>query len=277
MIDDFLGPVWAEHHGDVADFNHSALAWVAHLFGGRSPVTPKGRLKMSGMLQGQTVVVLGGSSGIGEAVALLAYSEGARVFALSRSGIAPEGATGIAAAVEDTAAVTAVMAGAGVIHHLVHTVGARVGSAPLAQMDDATLPVAFEAKLFSAIKATKAALPYLAPEASITLTSGQVSRRYGTGSVVKGAVNAATDAAGRHLAKELAPRRVNVISPGVVDTALWGEPGSEARVATMARVSAALPVQRPGTTGELARGYLFLMTNGFVTGAVLDIDGGGLL
>jgi NAD(P)-dependent dehydrogenase (short-subunit alcohol dehydrogenase family) len=232
---------------------------------------------MTGMLQGQTVVILGGSSGIGQAVALLAYSQGARVFAVSRSGQAPEGATGVAASVDDATAVTAAMAGAGVIHHLVHTVGARIGSAPLAQLDDSTLPVAFEAKLFSAIKATKAALPYLAPEASITFTSGQLSRRYGTGSVVKGAVNAATDAAGRHLAKELAPRRVNVVSPGVVDTALWGEAGSEARAATMARVSAALPVRRPGSPEELARSYLFLMTNGFVTGSVLDVDGGGLL
>jgi NAD(P)-dependent dehydrogenase (short-subunit alcohol dehydrogenase family) len=237
----------------------------------------KGRLKMSGVLDGQTVVILGGSSGIGEAVAALACSQGARVLAVSRTGRAPDGAMGVAASVHDPDALTAVMAGAGLVHHLVHTVGARIASAPLAHMDDETLAVAFEAKLFSAIKATRAALPYLAPEASITFTSGQVSRKYGTGSVVKGSVNAATDAAGRHLAKELAPRRVNVVSPGVVDTALWGEAGSESRAATMARVSATLPVRRPGSPEELARSYIFLMTNGFVTGSVLDVDGGGLL
>jgi NAD(P)-dependent dehydrogenase (short-subunit alcohol dehydrogenase family) len=234
-------------------------------------------MNMSGTLEGQTVVVLGGSSGIGEAVARLALAERARVFALSRSGRAPEGVIGIRASVDDGDAITSAMAGAGIIHHLVHTVGARIGSPPLAQLDDATLALAFETKLFSAVQATRAALPYLAPEASITFTSGQVSRKYGTGSVVKGAVNAATDAAGRHLAKELAPRRVNVISPGVVDTGLWGEPDSEARTAMMARVAAVLPVRRAGTADELARAYLFLMTSGFVTGAVLDVDGGGLL
>ena len=150
---------------------------------------------MTKTLEGQTVMVLGGSSGIGEAVAELAQAEGARVFAVSRSGRAPDGATGIAASVDDPGALAAAMAKAGSIDHLVHTVGARIGSPPLAELDRALVALAFEAKLFSAIEATRMALPYLAPEASITFTSGQVSRKYGTGSVVKGALNAATDAA----------------------------------------------------------------------------------
>ena len=90
-------------------------------------------------------------------------------------------------------------------------------------------------------------------------------------------MNSAVDAAGRHLAKELAPRRVNVVSPGVVDTSLWGEAGSEGRAAVMARASSVLPVKRAGTPDELAAAYLFAMTNGFLTGAVIDVDGGGLL
>jgi NAD(P)-dependent dehydrogenase (short-subunit alcohol dehydrogenase family) len=90
-------------------------------------------------------------------------------------------------------------------------------------------------------------------------------------------LNAAIDAAGRHLAKELAPRRVNVVSPGVVDTGQWGPAGSEARSGFLGKVSAALPVQRVGTAEELARAYLFLMESGFVTGAVIDVNGGGLL
>jgi NAD(P)-dependent dehydrogenase (short-subunit alcohol dehydrogenase family) len=232
---------------------------------------------MTRALEGQTVMVLGGSSGIGEAVARLAGAEGARVFAVSRSGRAPGASIGVTASVDDPSAMEAVMAGAGVIDHLVHTVGARIGSPPLARIDRALVGLAFQTKLFSAIEATRVAVPYLAPAASITFTSGQVSRKYGVGSVVKGAVNAATDAAGRHLAKELAPRRVNVVSPGVVDTDLWGEAGSDARSAMMHRVSTTLPVGRAGKPEELARTYLFLMTNGFVTGCVLDVDGGGLL
>jgi NAD(P)-dependent dehydrogenase (short-subunit alcohol dehydrogenase family) len=228
-------------------------------------------------LKDQTVVVFGGSNGIGAAVAELALIEGARVLAISRSGHAPEGAKGLAADVADHKAVAAALEGAGVIDHLVHTVGARLGSPALASLGDDALPLAFETKLFSAVHAVRLALPYLAPKASITFTSGQVSRKYSVGSLVKGAVNAAVDAAGRHLAKELAPRRVNVISPGVVDTSLWGEAGSEARAATILRVSGVLPVQRVGAPEELAQAYLFAMTNGFITGAVIDVDGGGLL
>ena len=232
---------------------------------------------MTNLLRGQSVVVLGGSSGIGLAVATLAAEHGADVFAVSRSGDAPESAKRIKVDVSDRDALGRVFGGIGRIDHLVHTVGARLGSTPVASLEETILPYAFEAKLFSAVHAVRLALPHLGPGSSITLTSGQVSRKYGSGTVVKGALNAAVDAAGRHLAKELAPRRVNVISPGVVDTNLWGEPDSAARNTIIARVSTTLPVGRIGRPEELARVYLMLMTNGFITGLVLDIDGGGLL
>ena len=232
---------------------------------------------MTKILQGQNVVVMGGSSGIGFAVAELALERGAAVFAIGRSGRAPMSAQGIKVDVSDRHALSAAFGKIGRIEHLVHTVGSRFGSTPVASLEEPVLPGAFEAKLFSAVHAVRLALPVLAPTASITFTFGQVSRKYGTGSFVKGALNSAVDAAGRHLAKELAPRRVNVVSPGVVDTSLWGEEGSDARDAFIARVSTSLPVGRVGRPEELARAYLFVMTNGFVTGSVLDVDGGGLL
>lgn len=232
---------------------------------------------MAGVLKDKTVVVFGASDGIGAAVAERALAEGANVVAISRSGSGPKGSKGVAADVADHQALTPALQAAGVIDHLIYTVGARLGSSSLADLGDDVLPLAFETKLFGAVHAVRLALPYLAPDASITFTSGQVSRKYGVGTLVKGTVNAAVDAAGRHLAKELAPRRVNVVSPGVVDTSLWGEAGSEGRAATIARVSDALPVKRVGAPAELAQAYLFAMTNGFVTGAVIDIDGGGLL
>ena len=183
----------------------------------------------------------------------LAVEQGAAVFALSRSGKAPKSTQGTKVDVSDREA----LGGRRIrqdrtIDHLVHTVGLRFGSTPGASLDEALSPAAFEAKLFSAVHAVRLALPHLAPNASITFTSGQVSRKYGSGSVLKGALNAAVDAAGRHLAKELAPRRVNVVSPGVVDTSLWGEAGSDARNAFIARVSASLPVGRVGQPEELA-------------------------
>ncbi len=232
---------------------------------------------MDQSLENNTVVVIGGSDGIGRAVALAARAQGARVFALSRSGRAPDGVAGLAADVADGAAIAAAFAHIGSIDHLVHTAGARSGNTALAQLETQALTGAFDVKLFGAIRAIRLALPHLAPHASITLTSGQVSRKFGVGTLVKGALNAAVDAAGKHLAKELAPRRVNVVSPGVVDTALWGEPDSPTRAATIVRVAAALPVRRVGRPEELAQAYLFAMTNGFVSGAVIDVDGGGLL
>jgi len=232
---------------------------------------------VAGVLKGKTVVVFGASNGIGAALAELALAEGATVVAISRSGTGPEGSKSIAADVADHQALASALEAAGVIDHLIYTVGARLGSPALVDLSDEILRLAFETKLFSAVQAVRLSLPYLSPDASITLTSGQVSRKYGVGSLVKGAVNAAVDAAGRHLAKELAPRRVNVVSPGVVDTSLWGEAGSEGRAATIARVSGVLPVKRVGAPAELAQAYVFAMTNGFVTGALIDVDGGGLL
>jgi NAD(P)-dependent dehydrogenase (short-subunit alcohol dehydrogenase family) len=232
---------------------------------------------MSQDLVNQTVVVIGGSNGLGAAVAALAQKHGARVVALSRSGTAPAKVESIAADVSDVKTLRKAFESIGAVDHLVHTAGARTASPALAQIEEQVLTLTFGAKLFGAINAIQAALPYLSERASITLTSGQVSRIYGTGTFVKGAVNSAVDAVGQHLAKELAPRRVNVVSPGIVDTSLWGETGSEGRAAVMARASSVLPVKRAGTPAELAAAYLFAMTNGFVTGAVLDVNGGGLL
>lgn len=228
-------------------------------------------------LQQQTVAILGGGSGIGRAVAQAAHAAGARVFVLGRSAAADEGIAAIQVDITDADALRQAFASIGHIDHLVSTVGARVPSAKLPDLRYDDLALTFKVKLFGNLIAIQQALPFLAPQASITLTSGLLSRKYGAGSLLKGAVNAAVEAAGKQLAKELAPRRVNVVSPGVVDTGLWGEAGSEGRLATMARVGGGLPVGRVGRPEELAAAYLFAMQNGFVTGTVIDADGGGLL
>src|SRR5215470_1607108 len=228
-------------------------------------------------LDGSSVVVVGGSSGIGRAVAELAGRSGARVLALSRTGGSPEGATGVSADARDDAQVSAALARIDRVDHLVFTASAASGSPRLAELGSEALLAAFEVKLFAALRVIRLALPRLAANASITLTSGQLSRKYGVGTVLKGSVNAAVEASGKHLAKELAPRRVNVVSPGITDTSLWGEPGSAKRTETLARAAAQLPVQRVATPGDVAQAYLLAMTNPFVTGAVLDVDGGALL
>lgn len=219
---------------------------------------------------GQHVVVVGGSSGIGRAVAAAAEAAGARVTALGRH-------TPIACDLTDDASVVQAFQRTGAIDHLVLTPGARVGSPRLDQLTDAELLAAYQVKLFGSLRALRAALPVLSPTASITLTSGQLARKPSPGGLLKGSLNAAVDAAGRQLAKELAPRRVNVVSPGAIDTPLWGADGDAARAATLARVGGALPVGRVGRPDELAQAYLLAMATGFMTGSVIDVDGGGLL
>lgn len=232
---------------------------------------------MHGDLGGKNVVIVGGSSGIGWAIAELAAEAGASTYVLSRSGGAPKSSCGIAADVSDAAAIEKALRQVGEVHHIAYTAWARHGVTELKALTEERLIQCFAAKLFGALTVVRLALPHLAQEASITLTSGQVSRKYGVGTALKGAVNAAVDAAGKHLAKELAPRRVNVISPGVTDTSQWGDLGSPQRSEIMARIAAQLPVRRVATPREMAAAYLFAMGNSFVNGAILDVDGGGLL
>ncbi len=229
-------------------------------------------------LQDQSVVVLGGTAGIGQGVARAAAAEGARVTVLGRSAKADDGIRGIAVDANDTASLAAALAqaaGAGKIDHLVITIGSRTSPPPFASLQRADLEQAFGTKLFAALMAVQAALPYLADNASITLTSGLLSRKATATGLLRGSINAAVEAAAKNLAKELAPRRVNVISPGVVDTDVWGAPAD--RQAMLARIGSGLPVGRVGTPDDLAQGYLLAMTNGFMSGAIIDIEGGGLL
>ncbi|WP_439890658.1 SDR family oxidoreductase [Ralstonia sp. 25C] len=229
-------------------------------------------------LQDQSVVVLGGTAGIGQAVARAALAAGARVTVLGRSAKTEGGLDGIAVDANDTAALSSALAQAaagGQIDHLIITIGSRTSPPPFALLQRADLEQGFGTKLFAALMAVQAALPHLAERASITLTSGLLSRKATATGLLRGSINAAVEAAAKNLAKELAPRRVNVVSPGVVDTEVWGAPAD--RQAMLARIGSGLPVGRVGTPDDLAQGYLLAMTNGFMTGAIIDIEGGGLL
>jgi len=229
-------------------------------------------------LQDQSVVVLGGTAGIGQAVARAALAAGARVTVLGRSAKTDGDVNGIAVDANDTATLASALAQAAVggkIDHLVITIGSRTSPPPFASLQRADLEQGFGTKLFAALMAVQAALPHLAERASITLTSGLLSRKATATGLLRGSINAAVEAAAKNLAKELAPRRVNAVSPGVVDTEVWGAPAD--RQAMLARIGSGLPVGRVGTPEDLAQGYLLAMTNGFMTGAIIDIEGGGLL
>ena len=132
-----------------------------------------------------------------------------------------------------------------------------------------------DSKFWGPYRAVKAA--QMQPSGSITLFSGVFSRRPVPGMVAVAAINAAVEGLGRALAVELAPVRVNVISPGLVKTSAYSGIPEVQREATYQSTAAQLPVQRVGEPEDIAAMVLQVMTNPYLTGTVIDIDGGGLL
>ncbi len=234
---------------------------------------------MTSSLSGKTVVVIGGSSGIGAAVAKAAAARGAQVVLAGRrltSGV-DNGLRSEPVDVTDAASVQRLFEAVGRFDHLVYTSGPSVRAKPLVETDLDEAQENFNVKLWGSLRAIQLSLPFLAEHGSISLTSGQLGRKLAPGQFIKTGINAATEALGKQLAKELAPRRVNVISPGVIDTPAYAGLAEEQRLAMFAKTGGALPVGRVGQAQEVAAGYVLAMENGFMTGSVIDIDGGGLL
>lgn len=239
-------------------------------------------------LTGKHVAVIGGASGMGAAIAAHALGEEARVTIAgsSRERLAAAAArlpgpvqTGFVD-LADPDSIEAVGRGLGALDHLAVTAQSPAALRtlkPLAALDFGDLDAAFRVKLAGMLRLIRACLPGLARDGSITLFSGAASRRTIPGHVALAALNAAVEAAGRQLAKELAPIRVNVISPGLVRTEAYDAMPASEREAMFAARARALPVGRVGTADDIAMAAIHLMCNGYVTGVVQDIDGGGLL
>ncbi|MCW5729701.1 MAG: SDR family oxidoreductase [Alphaproteobacteria bacterium] len=240
------------------------------------------------VLAGKHVVVVGGASGMGEAIARKALEAGARVTIAGSSqarlaAAAKRLGTGAATLVLDLADAGSIAAAGRAIpalDHLLITAQSRAAVQtirPLAELDFDLLRQAFEVKLFGALRLVRELAGALARDGSITFFSGGASRRIIPGHVGLAAVNAAIEAAARQLARELAPVRVNVISPGLVRTGAYDAMPEAQREAMFAARARALPVGRVGEPEDIALAALHLMTNGYVSGAVQDVDGGGLL
>jgi NAD(P)-dependent dehydrogenase (short-subunit alcohol dehydrogenase family) len=244
-----------------------------------------------GGLAGKRVLVLGGSSGIGLAVASAALAAGAAVTIAARTQttlaaaqVALGGEGRVTARIADAAspaALAGLFAGAGPLDHLVVTTSessSRHGvNQPLAGIDLAAAHAFFEGKFWNQLRAAQAALPHLAPHGSITLTSGVASRRTLPGHTIIGSVNAAIEGFVRQLAREAGPRRVNAVAPGLTRTRAYDPLEPAARVALFDRIAGVLPVGRVGAPEDVAHAYLFAMTAAYLTGTVIDIDGGHLV
>ncbi|MFM9913501.1 MAG: SDR family oxidoreductase [Methylophilaceae bacterium] len=236
---------------------------------------------MNSELTNQSVIVVGGTSGMGLAIARLAVSLGASVTVASRSpdkvaSVAYElGATGKPLDTTDETSVRDFFAAIGLVDHLIVT-GSSVRTGTLKEAPLADGEFTFRSKFFGPYLCAKYA--QMKPTGSITLFSGILSRRPGHNDVVLAGVNAAVEAMGRALARDLAPVRVNTVSPGMTrGTGAYLSMSEAAREGMYSSIASHLPVGHVGTAGDVAAATLMLMTNGFITGVTLDIDGGGIL
>jgi NAD(P)-dependent dehydrogenase (short-subunit alcohol dehydrogenase family) len=213
-------------------------------------------------------VVIGGASGIGRAVAQALRERPGRVEVASRtSGLDVSNPVAVASYFEQL----------GAIDHLVFTAGSQSPGGRVADVDIGAAKAAFDVKFWDTVIVAREAAKRIRPGGTITLTSGFLARRTLAGTYVKTTMNAAIESFAKVLAKELAPIRVNVVSPGLTDTEAYGAMDDQSRQAMLARASASLPAGRHGRAEDLAKAYLFAIDNAFVTGAVVDVDGGALI
>jgi NAD(P)-dependent dehydrogenase (short-subunit alcohol dehydrogenase family) len=236
-------------------------------------------------LHNKRVVILGGSSGIGLAVAEQAASQGANLV------IASSNAERVQKAVEklegnaqghtldltDESAVENFFAKLGAFDHLVFTAGDELRLRDLAATDLQQARRAFELRYWAALAAVKYGSKSIRKGGSIVLTTGVAGQRPHKGWVVAASVCGTIEALTRALALELAPIRVNAVAPGVVRTNLWQNMTAAERERLYESVGGNLPVGRVGEAHDIAQAYLFLMQEEFSTGQTLVVDGGTVL
>ncbi|MFJ8826296.1 SDR family oxidoreductase [Streptomyces sp. NPDC102467] len=230
-------------------------------------------------------VVMGGSSGIGEATAALFAQGGAEVTITGRDRAKlDEAAARIGGKTStyrmdatDQADIDAFFATTAPIDHLVIAVSGAAGSGPFAGLDLAELAHGFDAKFWPQLRILQASLDHLTEHASVTFITAASARAAFPGTSGLAAINGALESMVPPLAVELAPRRINAVSPGVIDTPWWDRVPAEQREQLFAGIAATTPVGRVGTPEDVAAAINSLATNGFITGLVLDCTGGANL
>jgi NAD(P)-dependent dehydrogenase (short-subunit alcohol dehydrogenase family) len=235
--------------------------------------------------ENKRVVIIGGSSGIGLAVAEQASSQGADVVIVSSKAERVQEAIqsiggnvrGEVVDISDEKAVEGFLADIGAFDRLVFTAGDSLQLHALADTDLKQTRRAFELRYWSALATVKYGSPHIRKGGSIVLTTGVAGRRPHSGWVIAASVCGTIEALARAPAIELAPIRANAVSPGVVRTNLWQNMSSSEREQLFESMGKRLPVGRIGEAHDIAQAYLFLMQEGFCTGQTVVVDGGTVL
>jgi NAD(P)-dependent dehydrogenase (short-subunit alcohol dehydrogenase family) len=233
-------------------------------------------------LDNQRILVIGGSSGIGLAIAAATADAGASVTIASRN---QEKLTAVAPKLNGTARTAVLDTGDNEQlerffekqmtwdHVVVSAAQTKVGSVRSLSLADAK--AAMESKFWGAYRVARVAR--ISDGGSLTLVSGFLSERPSATAVLQGAINAALEALARGLALELAPVRVNAVSPGIIETPIWNDLPSEKRREVFETTAQQLPVRKIGQPEDIANAVLFLMTTAYATGSTVRVDGGGAI
>ncbi|MGP8475263.1 SDR family oxidoreductase [Burkholderia sp. PR2] len=236
---------------------------------------------MNDSLHGKKVLVVGGSSGIGAAAAKAFAQRGAVVTIASRDPARVNADATLGAPVRtealditDTTAVDAFCARIGQFDHVVIS-AAKTATGPVRTLPLADAQAAMDSKFWGAYRVARSI--DIAPGGSLTFVSGYLSVRPNASSVLQGAINAALEALARGLALELAPVRVNAVSPGLIATPLWDKLAPDARDAMYAGAAQRLPARRVGQPEDVANAIVYLAATPYATGSTVLIDGGGAI
>ncbi len=230
------------------------------------------------------IVIAGGSSGIGFAIARQAQLNGAKATLLGRSveklqnakQHLPQEACIVPCNIGDAHAAQQAFNQIGTFDYFVST-AADLTYAPLSEMPIAAIESMLTGKFWGPIHFVKYGLPHIQPGGAIVFFSGLAADRPALGTSMVSSLNASVEGLVKALAVELAPIRVNGISPGVVDTEGWNFMPDEERKHFFARLEKKLPTGKVGTPADLADATLFALSNPYLTGEILHVNGGGSL
>ena len=235
-------------------------------------------------IKGKRALVIGGTSGIGLAAARMLGEKGAELFVMSRSEnnrataqkVLGQDASIRQLDVLDRDGMASLFAELAPFDILVNAAtGGERATGPFMEMDLDGFTGSF-AKLWGYVNSVRLAGEHLSERGCIVLVSGSPARKCQPGMSAISTVGNAVEGFSRAIAAEIAPKRLNVVAPGTIDTPMFPVEG-QAREAFLERAGANALMQRVGTADEVAAGIIFAIENDYVTGTTIDVDGGALL
>jgi NAD(P)-dependent dehydrogenase (short-subunit alcohol dehydrogenase family) len=231
-------------------------------------------------LEDRTVLVIGRGSGIARALTLAVRDAGAHVVVAGRD---PgrlandyEGEPAITSErldITDDASIAALAEKLGPIDHVVSTASARARGL-VGELDREKVRMSFDTKVIGPLMLAKHFAPNIREGGSFVIFAGVAANKIAVGTLAVAITNGAAEILAKSLALELAPIRVNAIAPGVIDTGAWDAFGEQGKAEYFADIKSRNPVGRIGTVDDIAEGVVFALTNDFMTGQTLHIDGG---